>query len=331
MVSCNLVLFHVQGLQDISDFLAISMRISARYPEIGTSIYTIRLSPEDLYEVENCDDGVREVLVSIDAEKPYWKSIGELPTMLFSPVPLDLRSGLRGLRMFGNHLSKADEMRLLSEAGFPVPRTRVLDRGTLLDEAEWGPLVIVKSAEGRGGRQVRLMRTQDAARLAAETNTTSAAHMVAQQWIDTGPQISSFRAMTVLDRVVYILKTKAAAPKLIDAALVGRDGVNGASNGVKRTWEVIHDGDVLQLALDVCRTLKFTPTFGIDILRDAHTGALSIIELNSGYPTWHLSSRFARNFEKVSSTFRRNDLYYQYGALDGISDALAEMALTSAV
>lgn len=326
MASSNLVLFHVPGLQDVSDFHAISSRIRARHPHIAPLVYSIRLSPEDLYEVENCDDGVRPVQVAIDATTPYWASIADRPTLLFSPIPLDLQSGLRGLRLFGRHVSKAEEMRLLAERGFPVPRTQVLEPGRALDAAEWGPAVIVKPAGGRGGRQVRLMPVQEAARLA----TAEAPRMLVQQWIDTGPQITSFRAMTVLDRVVYILRTRVEAVQPIDAAMVGPEGVNVASNGQRRAWEVVHDPDVWKLAHDVCRSLTFTPTLGIDILRDVRTGALYVIELNSGFPTWHLSSRFARHFERTSPSFRTADLYDQYGALDGISDALAEAVLTRA-
>lgn len=294
-----------------------------RAPDIECLIYTIWLTPQDLYQVENDDAGVRPITLAIDASEPLWQAIASRPTLMFSPVPLELNFSQRGYRLFAQHVSKLEEMRILSSFGFPVPRTIMLAPNEKLDEDEWGPLVVIKAAAGRGGRTIRLMKTTDVTRLAASEQKMSGPPLLVQQWIDTGPHINSYRAFTVLDTVGYIYKSTVIAETHVDAGRIDLDGVNVSSNGQPRQSCVACDRDVYDLAQEICKKVIFTPTLGIDIIREHRTNRLFVVELNSGFPTWHLSSRFVQDLEKSSDHFKRADLYSQYNAISSICDSLA--------
>lgn len=326
MTSYHLVLFQTHGLQDVGDFEGIRAVIDSRYSEIKTHVYSITLSEKDLYQVENNDVGVMPVVVSIDADKPFWREVASRPTLMFSPIPLVLKSNLRGYRFFGEHVSKAEEMRLLHSRGFRVPRTQFLQRNVKLHETDWGPFVVLKPATGRGGRNIRLMRTADLSRMLNEGDgfPESGPPMLAQQWIDTGPFVSSYRAMTVLDKVAYIYQSTTLQPRSASAGVFGQEMVNVTSNGQPRELTIAYDDDVYELARKICAGLTFTPTFGIDIIREASTNKLFVLELNSGFPTWHLSSRRIKDLERGPAKFKAADLQAQYNAIEEISASLAD-------
>jgi hypothetical protein len=321
----HLLIFQTHGLQDVADFEAMRDVIHARYPEIRTFIYSISLKEEDLYQVENNPDGVIPVSIAIDEDSPVWRQVAAKPTLMFSPVPLELRSNLRGYRMFAQHLSKLDEMRVLGSMGFPVPRTIELTRGTVLDEREWGPLVVVKPISGRGGDSVRLLKTEDVSRQirTGSVLSESGSPLLVQQWINTGPCISGYRAMTVLDKVVYIVNTTVLEASDFSPAVIGGAGLNVAYVRRPRQKQLVKEWDVHQLAARICRNLDFTTTFGLDILREAGTDQLYVIEMNSGFPTWQLSSRYIKWLDSQVGSLKRADRYAQFNAIEEIGHSLA--------
>ncbi len=333
MAAYHLLLFQTHGLQDIADFEAIRAAVSRINPDIETQVYSITLSPQDLYRVENNDVGVMPIHIDIDVDQPLWRSFASKPTLMFSPVPLVLQSNLRGYRYFGEHVSKAEEMRLLHSRGFPVPRTLLLHRNASLDEADWGPLIVLKPAGGRGGLNIRLMQTAELSRMLKDNTgfPDNGPAMLAQQWIDTGRILNSYRAMTVLDKVTYIYHSATLEPRRFSAARIGSEGVNITSNGQPRELRIVHDDEVYALALSIARGLTFTPTFGIDIVREAETNRLFVLELNSGFPTWHLSSRRIHDLVRGPAKFKAADLLAQYSAIEEISASLAEATVRLAL
>lgn len=323
MSDYNLLMFHVVGLQDRADFEAIGTLISKRHPGIASYIYSISLSETDLWHVENTDVGVSPVTLAIDKTAGNWGEIESRPLLSFSPVPLQLQTPVRGHKLFAMHSPKDEEIRTLAAAGFDVPRTMPLASGVQLDEEVWGPFIVLKPAAGRGGRGIRLIRTRDIPNYMARHHREGRPPMLAQQWIDTGPFIKSYRALTVLDKVIYIYQSKVLSPVVIDESLVGPEGVNISSNGQPRVLILENNEQVHSMAQAICKAVTFSPTLGIDIIVEAATNRPYAIELNSGFPTWHLSSRYIHHFERVSGYFKREALYMQYNALEEIAESLA--------
>jgi hypothetical protein len=151
--------------------------------------------------------------------------------------------------------------------------------------------------------------------------------MMVQEWIDTGPHIQSYRAMTVLDTVCYVVLSIAVEAEEITETLAASGGIDVASNSRRRSFVHSSDLDVFELASAIAKALTFSPTFGIDIIRDWKTRKLYVLELNSGFPTWHLSSRAAKKHERDIGTFSLAERYRQFNALEQISDALARATI----
>jgi hypothetical protein len=325
VIDYHLLIFQTHGLQDLADFEVMRDIIHARYPEIRTFIYSISLTEEDLYQVENNPDGVIPVSIAIDENNPFWQEVAAKPTLMFSPIPLELRSDLRGYRMFAQHISKLDEISVLAGMGFPVPRTMELQRSTVLDEREWGPLVVVKPKSGRGGDSVRLLKTEEVSRLirSGAVFSENGKPLLVQQWINTGPCIHAYRALTVLDKVVFIMKTTAVEASDLSADMVGQAGLDVAHVHRPRHKLLVKERDVHQLAARICRELTFTTTFGLDILRETGTDQLYVIEMNSGFPTWHISSRFIKWLDSQLGLNTRSDRYDQFNAIEEVGLSLA--------
>lgn len=320
----NLVIFHTPRLQDINDFQAIRLDLLRTHPEITTSIISTPLGPDQLRAVQSSESGAMVISLHAAAGSPGWASLAKLPTLLFSPVPLRLPPTVRGFRLFAQHATKLQEMEILRRKGFPVPRSALLTSELVLDEGTWGSKVVVKPIAGRGGDAVQLLNTCDVrAFLQRRLDEGQRQPLMVQQWIDTGPYISCFRAMTVLDRVVFVLRVEAFDPLVVTEDAVPEIGLDVASQSRRRKLLHSDDQDVFRLAADIAQNVTFSCTFGIDFVREHSSGKLFVLELNSGFPSWHLSSALAKKLERTIGTFTLADRYRQYDALKNIGDALA--------
>lgn len=324
MTNYNLVIIHTPGLQDIQDFQSIKARLSETDPDVDVTILTVRLAAEHLRIVESGTAGVTRIKLNADPRNTFWTALASRPTLLFSPVPIDLPGEIRGYRLIARHITKLEEIAMLGAAGFPVPLTAALTRGLVLDEKTWGSMVVVKPTTGRGGHAVRLMRTRDVQALVQRRpGELERRPLMVQRWIDTGPNLNFFRAMTVLDRVVLVYTVEALEP-----ASLSRDEESAVLLDIdlqfqRRKQVNSSDREVYDLAARIAKRIDFSPTLGIDIVRDQNSRQLFIMELNSGFPTWHISSRGAKKKERTMGTFTLADRYKQYNALENIGDALA--------
>lgn len=322
----NLVIIHTPGLQDIGDFHAIRSSVTESHPEIRTAIVSTVLAPEQLRTIQSNALGAVTVSLNADPRNRFWVAQATKPTLIFSPIPVRLPRGIRGYRLIARHISKLDEIDMLRSKGFPVPRSAILSPTLALDEAIWGPMVIIKPTTGRGGGSIRLVRTRDVAALAERASSEhqeQEQQFMVQQWIDTGQLINSYRVMTVLDCVAYVNQSLSLEAELLTEELPNLQAVDVASNSRSRRIIGSNEPDVYELGARIAQHLTFSPTFGIDIVRDHRNGQLFVLELNSGFPTWHLSSRAAKRDERKMGTFTLDERYRQYNALRNIGDALA--------
>jgi hypothetical protein len=307
-VSYNLVLFHVPGRQAISDFLTVRSIMIGRAPDI--EVYVVSAGKQ-------IPDG-------------FWKKTAALPTLLFSPMPIDLPQGIRGTRLIQEGVTKFDEVQLVSGANLPTPETFIIEPETRIDEGRWGPFTIVKPNYGFRGSGIRLMRTRDVRWIDTsalpKNDPRSGRTLLAQRYVDTGPFVASYRVMTVLGRPIYCRISQALerrpdldASQPVDVAV--------ASNNVARTVAVVDEPEVVKLAMSVHAALPRFPVMGIDIVREYSTGQLFVLEFNSHGSTWHLSSEHGRKHQREFGL----DYYRQFNALDSITDALIEATRKNAV
>lgn len=310
MAGYNLIIIHVPGRQQISDFHTIRDRMRDRAPDIEVHV----------------------VSVATPVPPGFWRRMAERPSVIFSPMPIPLHPRLRGARLLTVDTRKSDEIRMLTEAGFPVPETRLIVPDLTLDAARWGPFTVVKPDVGFRGRGVVLKRTRHVrfidTTLLPKDDPRRGRRLLAQRYVHTGPQARCYRVMTVLGRPIYALCSTATE----DLPLLDPEGsddidVQVAANGGQRRLTLTDDAEVLALARAVAAKLTYVPVFGIDIVRAAGTNELYILELNSSGRTWHISSDHGLHQQHEEGI----DFCAQFDALGTITEALIETTRRRAV
>jgi hypothetical protein len=223
------------------------------------------------------------------------------PTMVVSNGRIVEFRPVRGKVYQGWPIPKLEEVRRLQMAGLPVPRTELLTPSLKLDPAEWGDVVIVKPTDigtSSHGRGIQLMRTSRVRYIAPKDYP--AGHpgrlgpMLVQQYIDTGPRLTTYRVLMFFGEPLYIqfnMGSIGAPPLDADDETIenARIALQAADT---RQAEIVDAPDVLALARQMHAAVPEIPLKGCDFLREASTGKLYLIELNAGGNTWHFSSAY---------------------------------------
>lgn len=301
-VKFNLVLVHTPGRQDIGDFLTIRNILTGRAPDIAVAVLS----------------------AGTGVPRGFWERSADRPTLVFSPMPVELPGLRRGTVMAPRAgASKMAEHGLLKAHGFPTPDACLVTPELTLAEADWGPFTVLKPDRGMRGQGVGLVRTRDVRwtdpMLLPPQDPRYGQEMVAQRFVDTGLRLQCYRVMTVLGEAAYALLSRAKEPRAPLSSLAARGGEMPISaNGAPRTITLAHDQDVVDLAMAVHRALPEEPVLGLDIVREEASGALFVLELNSGGLTWHLSSDHGLAKQRENAI----DFYGQFDALGTIANAL---------
>lgn len=220
-----------------------------------------------------------------------------LPTLVVSFAPLSRLRPVRGLVLQGRHLPKSTEYRRLQALGVAVPHWTQLNPGAPVSLDGFGPYVVTKPDYGARGADVRIRRT---ARVAWTPPQTALARtlggrlnpMLVQQFIYTGPWPTSFRVTTLLGEVLWAARIEASRerPGLVEPAAFSSGGYSIVSSGRGCRFSLCCEEQVLALAKRAHAAFPDVPLLGVDVLRDAHTRALYVIEANSLGFAWHFSS-----------------------------------------
>ena len=300
----NLVLVHTQRLQARSDFESIKALLAERAPDIEVFIVN-NMIPNSVTR----------------------RQASGRPTYVFSPIPLRRFQPARGKLCTGLPLTKWQEIGRLLAGGVPVPQAIILKPGVRLDPETWGPYTVVKPSRGMQGKGVRLQRTRDVRwedpLSWPNGDPRHGVDLIAQRFVDTGPNTNHVRVFTVLGRLVYATMTRWSAPRSFALSAAAADPVDEpiAANQGERSLTLCYREEFLAFGERVAAAFPDVAALGIDIIRDHGTGDLYALEVNAGGLTWHLSSDFGRGFQR-----RRNiDLMRQFGALEVIADALIEV------
>lgn len=289
---------------DMADFEAIAGHIRARAPEIQPFVIPDSMHPPD------------QEMIARALSKPF---------LLFSPMALDYFRPTGGKQYVGRAIPKVDEMEALKRIGTPMPRWTLIKPGLKLDPKTWGELIVLKPAGGSLSTGVELRMTKDVAyRL---PNSYPQGHpgrqtpMMAQMFIDPGPEAARLRVLTLFGEPLYAEEIKIPAverPDVITSANV--NDIPIVTNRSKiRYRSFVYDPDVLELARHMSRILPDVPLKACDIIREWKTGKLYVLEVNPGGNTWHFSSPLGRR-EFVDGERRES----QFNAFSLAADLLIE-------
>lgn len=201
-----------------------------------------------------------------------------------------------------------------------MPDAVVIEPDTHLDEAQWGPLTVIKTIQGKRGQGVSLMRTKDVrwsdTSALPDDHPRHGQRLLAQRFVNTGPFFRSTRVMMVAGRPVYSATSQAVQEQ---GDLLTSDALEAdiAANGVERNVTLNYDEEIIDFARAIHANLPHLPSMGIDIIRELGTGKLY----------WHISSDFGMEQQRKYGL----DYKGQFNALGTITDALIEITRKRAV
>lgn len=271
-----LVLVQTEGAQSLQDFFEIKQLVEAKAPDIRVVV------------LSNTPQSVATL-----------RTLPPLPILIVSPYQLKGFAPDRGEVHAGRLITKDAQQALLEKANIPVPPSVVLTPGLRLDPAVFGDLVIVKplaTNKTSHGNWIQLRRTAEVTYEPPEAfpagHPAHLAPMLAQRFVDTGPNAISHRVLTLYGEPLYALHV---ASQLAMPDLAGSDEdlrrTSPASNGDPRTVRFFEDKAIFDLARRVHEVAPDVPLKGVDVLRDVRDGSLWVIEFNPGGNTWGFSTR----------------------------------------
>jgi hypothetical protein len=297
----NLLIVHTPPYQGLSDWQEVKQRIEARAPDIEARIAT-NGSPN-----------------SVTAR---WQI--QRPSLVFSVSPLFQFKPKGGTVYAGHPMSKFEQIERLASNGFPVPRTARLAPDLVLDRETWGRYVVLKPWDGWMGEDVRLLRTEDVAAHYPELTFDGKRPMVIQPYIEHSEDgyPTECRVLSMFGRVLYCARNRwGAARRPLEEIASDPNGIiasNDKTFGRVRT--VCDDPEIIALGVRAHSAFPECPTVAIDIIRNADTGQLCIMEANPEGLSWHFSSVLSGTF----TAEHIRDLYSQFNALDRVAELLIE-------
>jgi hypothetical protein len=292
----NLILVHQKTKQDHADFEAIARQVAERAPDIRAFV--------------------------VDTKETGWadpRFERAAPTLTVSPMPIKRFAPPSGAVCQGHEFPKDEQYRRLASLGVPVPDWTAIAPDTVLDPLHWGPYVVVKPALGRKGAEIFIKRTgrvryrppEDF----AEDHPVRKAPLLAQRFIYTGKWPSNFRVVTFFGRALLCWHCEAAhryVPLNSRWDFKAKGGITVVSNKTDSSYRLARDADVIALAEQAHAAFPDQPLLGTDIVRDADTGNLYVVECNPRGDAWLVSSDMGRMIEAANGL----DFKGQFGALN---------------
>ncbi len=301
-MALNLILVHQLFKQDRADFDEIARRICTRAPEVAVFV--------------------------VDTKDRAWadpRFDGAAPTFTVAPMPIKAFVPPRGAVCEGFEHPKSEQYERLARLGVPAPKWMRLAPGIALDPSDWGPYVVVKPDLGRKGAGVIIKRTgrvrfrpPDAY---AEGHPARNAPLLAQRFVYTGRWAVNYRVVTLFGRALLSWRCEANSrhvPLNSRWDFRARGGITVVSNARDSRYELSRDADVIALAEEAHAAFPERPLLGTDIVRDADTGELWVIECNPRGDAWLMSSDTGREIERANGL----DFAGQFDALQVASETL---------
>jgi hypothetical protein len=295
--------------------------------------------------VRAIDAQIQTFVLSFRDRGPLPPTAWEHPALIVSLTSRFLLQPERGTVRRNYQVDKLVQARILRARGIPVPPQLPFRFGMKLDPVLFGDFVILKpmslhlTSRGEG---IHLLRRRNLEKMTARDfpadhliHRDTSGYLV-QKFIDTGPRVSDNRVATFFGQVLYANCATARSP---------RPGLRDIGFGLKEPpilslvmeteWRWHADEDTLALARRVHAAFPDVPLLGTDILREAETGRLYVLECNPGGNTWHFSSPTGRDWQaKIgqslgvsgagAESLGRRLLTEQFGAFDVVARALVE-------
>jgi len=246
-----------------------------------------------------------DLRVSVLRDKPHWlrrARIAWQPTLVYSAKALRRLRPLRGAVLQGSRQSDRGDGAARARghsgaalaAGHPRGATARCHRLWSLRGDEAGPRRVRRRRAHRAQRKGALPRSFHAPGDSRATLDRAAVRPYGQ--------LADCAARADLVRHTALRHSHAGgrsrAP-IRHAADFGSGGRSIVASHVGCSIEFCHNADILALAERAARVFPDIPLLGVDILRDADSGQLHVVEVNSRGGCWGFSSRKATAMQQI--------------------------------
>lgn len=250
---------------------------------------------------------------------------------------------IRGTVLKNQQVEKLAQQTVFRKHGIPTPPALPFHFGMTLDPIIFGNFVVLKpmdlaqTSTGDGVQMFRRRRLHEM-RLSdfppSHPIHKSRQGYIVQRFVDTGEYPSFFRVQTFLGKAIYAWHSTLVEPRCsLDADDAEIETANIATQGGEKTRKLIADSDIIALAEKVHVAFPTIPMLAVDIIREAATGRLYVLECNPGGNTWHFSSRIGEklrlgfgdaktNGNEKANVIARQMFMDQFGAFDIVARRL---------
>ena len=270
---CHLVLVHSEGWQDAADFYALK------------------------HEIERIAPDIKVFVASNDtASSATRKAAARRRSLIFSPIRLLKFKPDRGKIYAGRPMSRLDEIRGLAEGGMTVPVFEPLTPNTRIDPNVFGPLTILKPNYDLAsyGTGVELHRTASVRYRAPDAfpdwHPGSKDIMLVQRYVDCGLPMTC-RVLTFFGKPIfsYLRRAKVRMDLPDTQDTFEQSLYMPAPPNVEVS--LTKDPEILAFASKAHQAMPDIALQGCDILCEAGTGMLYLLEINPGGGTWIFSNQ----------------------------------------
>ena len=306
----NLILITQPGRQDPKDFEEIAERVRKFDRYIKVFVFT----------PENTSD---------DIKREDWRN----PTLTVSLGTMGNFNPKRGRFFYNRQISKERQVELFASDGIRTPRTISYSAGMILDEEEWGTVVVGKTSnlkqtsKGQSASLVQLKYLNDFSSLAGPLKERIESNgVLVQEFVPTGDYPTSYRAGIFLGRVIHMMKKRSniPIPDLADSSIQDLNIDSNHESPGENSFaarELVVDNEIMAFSTRIAGIFPGLPLLGIDIVRHSRTGELFALEINGGGNTWQFSSRHAAQGRLVIS---KEERVKQFDAWNTCARALVE-------
>lgn len=255
------------------------------------------------------------------------------PTLVISFTDFPVHPGwksTRGGKFFSQRIDKISQLKAVGEAGIPVPAWRRYSAGKAWSESEFGSHIAVKATNTRVSRGAGI-GVYETARLESQHQDVlqmlaglSSPEPIAQRFVNTGDNATSYRVQCFFGQPLYAFSVR-KVEALFDGrgALVPEAAITSVSSVEERSF--VSEDSVLDLAARAASVFPTRPNVGVDIVRDAKTGKLFVLECNIGN-VWNRARRNPVSNARVVA-LGLPDMMAQFNGYRRIAERLASMAL----
>ena len=267
----NLGLVAQLGYSTVEDFETVAAAAREHDPRVHTAVFKDR--PQRL--------------------RRRW--LARRPSLFFGARPFSRFSPVRGRTFGGVEITKREEYRRLTGAGFRMPRTVFLTEHERPDLSDFGPYVVVKPDLGARGAAVKIVRKNRVRWKPSEFKNDiyeeSPVRLV-QEFIYTGPWPVSYRVQTLFGEALACFRLEASrdrTPLRERYAIKESGGVSIVASSKGCSIRLCDDQELIDTAERAHALFPECGNLGVDLIREFPSGDIYILEMNSLGGCWLLS------------------------------------------